>query len=290
MPRAYTSAAALLADLEVDAVYLATPPGTHLDLGRQIAASGRPCYCEKPLARNASEAAAMVELFRAAGLPLFVAHYRRAWPRFAFVRAQVQRGALGPLTSIDIAFARPMQGDDPGGLPWRLDAAQSGGGLFLDLAPHVLDVVDFVAGPLEAACGTATRGAAGHAVEQAVSLSFRVGQAVGSGRWNFGSAIAEDRLVLTGTHGRLTTPVFDAGPVVLETAAGVTEHAFPPPDPVQLPLVAQVTAALLGDGTCTATGEAGLRTLQVIDAALEGYYGGRADAFWDRPDTWPGAV
>jgi 1,5-anhydro-D-fructose reductase (1,5-anhydro-D-mannitol-forming) len=287
--RAYERADALLDDPAVDAVYVATPPGSHLELALRVAASGRPCYVEKPLARSAAEARAMVEAFEKAGLPLFVAHYRRAWPRFAFVREVVQGGRIGTLTSIEAVCARPMQPDDPASLPWRLRADESGGGLFVDLAPHTLDVVDAVAGPIQHATGTAVRGAAAYAVEQAVSLAFAAGGAVGSGVWNFGSAVREDRLVFTGTAGRVSTPVFDAGPLVLETAAGRTEHPFPPPDPVQLPLVAQVTQALLGRGTCEATGAAGLRTMAVMDAALAGYYGGRADAFWDRPDTWPGA-
>jgi 1,5-anhydro-D-fructose reductase (1,5-anhydro-D-mannitol-forming) len=60
------------------------------------------------------------------------------------------------------------------------------------------------------------------------------------------------------------------------------------PDHVQQPLIHSVVDELLGRGTCPSTGASALRTSEVMDRVLGGYYGGRNDAFWDRPDTWPG--
>src|SRR5215218_11401643 len=86
VPRAYDSADALIADPEVDAIYVATPPSSHCDLALRIAAAGKPCLVEKPMARNHAECVQMVEAFRGTGVPLWVAYYRRALPRFLRVR------------------------------------------------------------------------------------------------------------------------------------------------------------------------------------------------------------
>jgi len=286
--RWYADADALIGDPEVDAVYIATPPGSHLDLALRVCAAGKPCYVEKPIARNAEEANAMAAAFEAAHLPLFVAYYRRAHPRFRFVKDVIESGRLGTITSVEAAYARPMRPDDPANLPWRLRAEDSGGGLFMDLASHTLDVLDFLLGPLAEVSGVAARGAAVYDVEQTVAMAFRAAGAPGVGRWNFGAFASEDRIVLTGTHGRLTTPTFSDDPVVLETAFGVEEHPFVRPDPVQGPLVQTAVDALHGRGVCPSTGASAARTARVMDIVLGGYYGTRRGTFWADPSAWPG--
>src|SRR6187402_499153 len=101
VPRWYSDARALVADPEVDAIYVATPPGAHLDGAFLAATAGKPCYMEKPMARNAAECDAMINAFAAIKQKLFVAYYRRAMPRFEKVRELVTGGAIGRLTSIN---------------------------------------------------------------------------------------------------------------------------------------------------------------------------------------------
>src|SRR4051794_14753556 len=64
VPRWYDDAGKLIDDPEVDAVYVATPPGSHEELALQVAAAGKPCYVEKPMARNHAECVRMIEAFR----------------------------------------------------------------------------------------------------------------------------------------------------------------------------------------------------------------------------------
>src|SRR5689334_11228848 len=55
VPRWYDNVEALIYDREVDAVYVATPPGSHLEIAKQVAAAKKPCYMEKPMARSFAE-------------------------------------------------------------------------------------------------------------------------------------------------------------------------------------------------------------------------------------------
>ena len=103
--RRYDAVDALLADADVDAVYLATPPGSHVEIALQVAAAGKALYVEKPAARTATECETMAAAFEAASLPLFVAYYRRGYPRYAALRRSIQEGRLGTVERVEYACA-----------------------------------------------------------------------------------------------------------------------------------------------------------------------------------------
>lgn len=280
----------LIADPDVDAVYVATPPGTHCEYALQVCAAGKPAYIEKPMARNATECERMVQAFAEARLPLFVAYYRRRLPRFLKAKELIDAGALGRLTGLHYHFADSRhQSVNAGGLPWRLSAENAGGGLIFDLGSHTLDIVDFLLGPLQDMAGMAANLASPQDVEDVVAMSFRAGDGVpGVATWNFASATREDMIQITGTNGRVSLSTFGLEPVRLETADGLLEFDLPNPPHVAQPLIQTVVDELLGHGSCPSTGETALRTARVMDQALEGYYGGRSDEFWLRPESWPG--
>lgn len=290
VPRWYTKAQALIADREVDAVYIATPPGAHLEYALKVCAAGKPAYVEKPMARNYEEGRLMVQAFRASGLPLFVAYYRRALPRFLRAKQLLESGRLGRLRAVTCRYAEPRHRQiDPANLPWRLQAEYSGGGLFMDLGCHALDALDFLLGPLQDVTGSAENRASPYDVEDTVRVQFRTqAGAEGEALWDFATDRREDRIVFVGTAGRLAISTFGDEELRLETASGVDTFAVPDPPHVQQPLIQTIVDELLGRGTCPSTGDSALRTAAVMDKALEGYYGPRQGAFWSRPQTWPG--
>ncbi len=114
VPRVHGEADALIHDPDVDAVYIATPPSSHCELALKIAAAGKPCLVEKPMAMNHAECLRMVEAFRAAQMPLWVAYYRRALPRFLRVRELLRANAIGQLTSIHVKVTDPLATGDGG--------------------------------------------------------------------------------------------------------------------------------------------------------------------------------
>jgi predicted dehydrogenase len=282
VPRSYASAADLVGDPGVTAVYVAAPPGAHLELALLAASAGKPAYVEKPMARSHAECRRMIEAFSAAGVPLFVAYYRRALPRFVKARALIEEGRLGRLSSLSYRYALSTTSAAGG---WRLDPVQSGGGLFVDLGSHALDLFDWLLGPLLDVAGHATRGDGRTGpVEDVVAMTFRTASGVlGSAVWDFaGPGPHEDRVELAGTEGTLHFAVFGDTPLRLVTPAGEEVFAMPNPDPIQGPLIQTVVNALRGEGRCPSTGETAARTSRVMDKVLAGFYRGRDDAFWDR--------
>ena len=133
IPRATTDYAELLADPDVDAVYIATPPSTHAEYTVRAAAAGKPVYVEKPMARTHAECQEMIAACRQAGVPLYVAYYRRRLPRFLKVEELLLAGAIGAPRAVTVRLHyRPNVGlASPGGLPWRADPEVAGGGPLL---------------------------------------------------------------------------------------------------------------------------------------------------------------
>lgn len=290
VPRWYADAEQLVADPEVDAIYVATPPGAHLEGALLAARAGKPAYIEKPMARHTPECDAILEAFGRAGVPVYVAYYRRCLPRFVKVQELLAAQAIGRLTRVACSLSAPPPAvPDAANPPWRLDAANSGGGLFLDLGSHMLDLLDHLLGPLQSVTGEASGAGSPLPVENRVKMAFVAGAGVpGTGCWDFTAAQASDSIVLEGTEGVIRFGVFGADPVRLETNRGT--EVFDPPHPahVQQPLIQSVVDDLTGHGKCPSTGDSARRTSVVMDAVLADYYGGRSDAFWMRPQTWPG--
>ena len=189
------------------------------------------------MARSYQECYQIVDAFKAAGLPLYVAYYRRGHDRWMKARQVILDGLLGRVTSVDYRLWRGdhLQADSAAQLGWRVDAKASGGGIFMDMGCHVVDILQFLLGSLSHVSGDAVRcaGQPQGSVETGVAMTFRTASgAVGTA---FQLCIRET----SGSsddcwHTRcLEYVVFGSDPPVLETAEGkrvtypvrVPEHA-----------------------------------------------------------------
>jgi predicted dehydrogenase len=308
-PFATTDAAELIARPEVNAVYIAAPPQHHLEYALAVARAGKACLVEKPAGRSDRELEQMMRAFAQAGVPLYVSYYRRFLARSAAVREVLRSGRLGPLVSVDYRLAKT-----PREAGWRL-SAQSGGGLFHDLAGHVLDLFDDWFGPLELTGASAGNVLAAHETEDAVSLSFRGADGlVGAASWDFAAAEARDELVIEGLRGSLRLGAMStSGPVLLSVKpaseavvkslgarlidrlqgrgrkAPRREHLrFAKDEIAHLPLVRKICEDLRAGGA-PASPAAALRSARLVNQALDRFYGGRADDFWNHPERFDNA-
>ena len=107
MPGAYGSYQAVLDDPEVDAVYIPLPNELHRPWVFAAADAGKHVLCEKPLALDVDEAAAMVEHCRARGVVLMEAFMWRHQPRTARAPAAGRDGAIGDLAAGPLGVLLP---------------------------------------------------------------------------------------------------------------------------------------------------------------------------------------
>jgi D-xylose 1-dehydrogenase (NADP+, D-xylono-1,5-lactone-forming) len=125
VPRAHASYEDLLADPEIDAVYIPLPNELHRPWVTAAADAGKHVLCEKPLALDAREAEAMVQHCRSRGVLLMEAFMWRHQPRTLELRRLIRGGAIGELRLIRSSFSFPIAAGD-----WRLDPARGGGALW----------------------------------------------------------------------------------------------------------------------------------------------------------------
>ena len=271
VPRVHERADDLIADPEVDAVYIATPPSSHCELALKAAAARKPCLIEKPMAMNHAECAQMVEAFRAAQTPLWVAYYRRALPRFLKVRELLRAGAIGQLTSIHVNVTDPLATGEAA-KAWRFSPDIAGAGLFLDLASHYFDIIDFLVGPITAAAGFPLNTGGSYAAEDVTATAFEIGGKVaGTGVWNFNAPASADSIVFTGSTGEISTAVRADEDVVATRNGNSNVYRFRNPPHVHQPLIQTIVDELRGKGKCESTGESGARSAWVTDKCLENY-------------------
>ncbi|WP_274650874.1 Gfo/Idh/MocA family protein [Paenibacillus humicola] len=269
VPNWYSDAQHLIDDPGVDAVYIATPPAFHKEYTLMAARAGKPVYVEKPMAMNAAECEDMIEACRQAGVPLFVAYYRRALPRFRKVKELLEGGVIGDVRFVTtVQLGRPAAADS-----WRVQPDISGGGLFLDVASHTLDLLDELLGPIAEARGFAANQGGCYKAEDIVTGAFQFESGIyGTGTWCFSSYTHADRNEIVGTEGKITFSTFDNRPVVVETQQGVREFRIDHPEHIQQPLIQTIVDQLLGRGECPSTGVSGARTSRVMDRLIADYY------------------
>ena len=148
---AFDNLDALLTCDEVDVVDVITPPRAHLDPVRAALASGKPVLCEKPLAIDVDEAAAMAEAARISGLPAVTSFNRRFDPAVRYVRDLVRSGYIGEhrMTTVHLLTTWKRHHVDDRG-PYRdwLSSQASGGGFLRGSMPHYADLLRFLLGEI----------------------------------------------------------------------------------------------------------------------------------------------
>ncbi|MGI8904985.1 MAG: Gfo/Idh/MocA family protein [Candidatus Sumerlaeaceae bacterium] len=143
--KSYDNIKDLLADPAVQAVYIASPNDQHKAQAIAAAKAGKHVFCEKPLALNAKDAAAMLSACEKAGVKLGVGFMMRYNAAHQQIKKLIDKGGLGK-----IVFARAQltcwYPQMPGA--WRQDPKCGGGGAIMDLAVHCIDLLEMLLGPV----------------------------------------------------------------------------------------------------------------------------------------------
>ena len=281
VPRAHATLEDLLADPDVQVVYVSTTNDKHQEQAIAAARAGKHVLCEKPLALSVAGAREMLATCREAGVVLGTNHHLRNAVTHRTMRRLVADGAIGRPLAARVFHAVFLP---PHLQAWRIDRPEAGGGVVLDITVHDADTLRFVLGDAdveEVTAFTASQGMATAGLEDAVMGVMRFGNGVlaqfhdaftirhtGTGfevHGEEGSLIARD--VMT------QRPI---GTVVLRRGADEEAVVLDEPNNLYERSVRMFNAAARGEGEPAATGEDGVKSLAIALAVRESAATGRA--------------
>ena len=273
VPKVYDSAGDMVSDPEISAVYIATPPSSHADYAIMAMQAGKPVYVEKPMALDHAECLEMNRVSSETGMPLFVAYYRRSMDYFLKVKELLDNEAIGRVLVVQSTLIVPPREEDldPHNLPWRVQPEISGGGYFLDMGCHELDILSYYFGTIKSVEGWhANRGGLYRAEDTvAASMVFESGPLY-TGTWCFAAAekAAADVIEIIGDKGRISFSCFQFTPIEWVSGEGVASFDIGPPENVQLPMIRSVVEDLQGHGESPSKGDSGAHVSWVMDRIL----------------------
>ncbi|MGC9364760.1 MAG: Gfo/Idh/MocA family protein [Fidelibacterota bacterium] len=270
VPKWYDDADLLINDPEVDAVYIATPPSSHKEYTFKVAQAGKPVYVEKPMACSYVQCQQMIDACEKAGVPLFVAYYRRALPRFLKIKRIIERGDIGDIRAVNVTFLREISDKDrQKEYHWRIDPKIAGCGYFCDLGSHMIDLMQYLLGSISEVNGISKNQAGLYEAEDIVSANYRFENGVlGSGIWCFTSSENLDQTDIIGSKGRIRYATFGDSPFIVHTKHRYKEYKIDSPKHIQQPLIQTIVDELSGRRRCPSTGRTAAQTNQVIDQVL----------------------
>lgn len=171
--RAHASYADLVADDEVDVVYVATPHTAHLEHALLAIAAGKHTLVEKPLALNAAEAREVADAAAARGLFCMEAHWTSFLPKYDVLRQVLASGVLGEVTAVVADFGEWFAPEH------RIFRPELAGGPMLDLGTYLVSlVVDVLGGHPDEVLARSTDHASGVKAQTAMVLTYGARQAV----------------------------------------------------------------------------------------------------------------
>ena len=171
--RAYGSYVEVLADPDVDVLYVATPHAQHAAIALAALRAGKALLVEKAFTATSGGAAEVVELARSSGTFVMEAMWTRFQPAVVELRRLIADGAIGEVRSVqaDLGVQREFDPQD------RLFALELGGGALLDLGVYVVSFAQMVLGTPDTVAATGSRFPTGVDAEAALLLGYADGRA-----------------------------------------------------------------------------------------------------------------
>ncbi|MDN3584049.1 Gfo/Idh/MocA family protein [Mucilaginibacter flavus] len=266
----YSDANTMMSEAGINAVYIATPPSSHLEYALNALEKGFNVYVEKPVTRNAAEAKAMDAAVKKGNAKLTVAHYRRAVPMFLKVKELLDNKTVGDVRTVQI---RMWQSRKPKLIAdtatnWRVLPEFSGGGYFHDLAPHQLDLMLYYFGEPEKYHGFSLNQSASTPADDHVcgEILFKNGVVVnGSWCFNVAESLTTDTCEIIGTKGKITFPFF-GNYVSWKTDTEEEAITFQHPQHIQQPMIEKIVAYFKNEGPNPCSIDEAVVLMDIIDA------------------------
>jgi predicted dehydrogenase len=256
----------LVADAEVQSVYIATPVHVHAAQTVAAAEAGKHVLCEKPMAMTAAECDRMIAACRAHGVTLGIAYYRRFYPAVMRVKEIIASGEIGEPVFAQLDAFEYFDPPPDHSRAWLLQPSIAGGGPMMDFGCHRIEVLlNLFGDSVRQAAGLTANVVFDRPVEDtaAVLLRFEPGPCAAV-VVTHASRERQDTLDVFGTRGAIRVDDLNAGTVRVQTDAERVE-LHPPAANVHRPLIDDFVDAVLSNREPAVTGETGRAVAAIED-------------------------
>jgi predicted dehydrogenase len=258
----------LIADDEIDAVYIATPVYLHAEQTVAAAEAGKHVLCEKPMAMTPGECDRMIAVCDFEDVTLGVAYYRRFYPAIRRIKEIIASGQIGkPIIAQINAFERfnPSPGEDR---YWLLEKSKSGGGPMMDFGCHRIEILINLFGPIERTTAVIGRALFDREVEDTCIAGFEFENGTQASLAVTHAAFeSRDTLDIYCAEGSIHTPSLNRGEIRIVTAAGERIESHPPHANLHHPLIEDFTRAALDGREPEVGGDVG-RSVALIEEKI----------------------
>ncbi len=270
VPIWYDNVEDLLNNDELDAIYIATPPASHLNYAIQVLNANKHVYLEKPMVLNKKEGVLLGDIVKKSNKKLTIAHYRRYLPAFMKVKELIDAHTIGDVRFADIQILQPSGNDmiAKSDTNWRVNPSLSGGGYFNDVAPHQIDLMYLYFGDYENAMGFSSNQQKKYNANDIVNGSILFKNNVQfRGIWCFNVAKSDqlDKCTIYGSKGSISFS-FYGSEVLLEVDNDIEIFKFVNPKHIQQPMIKEVVNYFLGHGENPCSVEEGLVTTSIMQS------------------------
>ena len=266
---ATTNAEEVLTSSEIDAVYLATPNDLHLPHTLIAAEAGKHVLVEKPMALSVDECQQMVDACERADVRLGVAYYRRFYPLVKRIEQLISDGAIGTVMGISATTATPFTiaaGEDG---YWRVEPA-GGGGSFMDIGSHRLNLFRHLMGPASEVKAVGTTLVRDYSAENAAGATMRFESgAIGNLQCFFEAPVDPDEFSVIGSTGRLSAAPLNGDTLVIQDGTNRTQETLPPCENFNLPQIEDFVAAVRDHRPPLVDGREGLETNRLLELCYQ---------------------
>ncbi len=262
--KVFTNFEDMLADENVDAVYLATPVNLHAPLTIAALKAGKDVLVEKPMAMNSAQAAQMCSAAQQSGRRLSVAYYRRFWERFQLVKDMLNSGDFGQVVLLRMALHEWYQPNLTDPKAWRVKPEMSGGGVLMDVGSHRLDLLAWWFG-LPRRLVANLRKSQYQTEDSATALMTLDDGADVTVSFNWDSKALTDEIHLIGTEAKVILLPCDGPEVSIHTANELQHRRMPKPTNAHYPLIDDFARAIVEERSPRFSGADGMKATQIMD-------------------------
>ena len=264
--RWYKNLQDLITDVEINAVYIATPVYLHKEQTIAAAKAGKHVLCEKPMALHAKDCELMIETCKEHNVSLGIAYYRHFYPVIARLKDIILSGEIGEPVLVEVQAFEWFHRKPGEPRYWLLEKKLSGGGPMMDFGCHRIEVLQHLFGSVKDIQAQLFNVHFKREVEDTAyaSLLFK-NHTQAIIRVTHAAFEARDTLDIFGTKGTIHIPVLNNGTMIVKTEKGERTENHPPHQNVHQPLIEDFTNALLENITPVVDGQIGKEVNLILD-------------------------